>query len=925
MCRKMNYLVSLLLVLTLAGAGMSQGIDPNLVGWWKLDEGTGTITLDETDYWNDGTLYGGPLWIDGRIGGALDFDGTDDYVDCGNSDSLNITGQITMAAWINTRTAANSQHQHYLGKGNNSYCIKQNSGNNLEVVIYIGGWKVATHRIDESFGNEWHHMVGTYDGSSIKLYLDSELLATTNQTGAIGTNADPVRIGTRDGTRWYHTGGIDDARIYNRAISAVEVKKLASPERASNPIPADDSVTTNPELTLQWDAGLNAVTHNLYFSDDEQAVIDGTAPLTTLDQTSYGPLTLELGKTYSWRVDEIEADGTTINTGELWSFTIQPLSAYNPTPANGAKYVDINADLAWSPGFNAVSHDIYFGTDREAMLNADYSSPEYKGNQTELTLDIDTLEHNTVYYWQVDEHNNDMTITNGELWSFRTIPETPITDPNLVGWWKLDDEEGKIALDWSGYGNNGSIVGEPQWITGQFEGALTLDGIDDCIDIGNPPSLDINDVVTVMAWVKMEEAGNSANQSFVTKGNDSYGLRHAASNNIQFRLNDTTLVDTPVDNSFNGVWHHVVGTCDGNQLQIYIDGTLMNTTVGSGTVPSSIYNVNIGRESVGNRYLYFGAIDDVQIYNRVLTPEEIQNAVRGNPLLAWNPGPGNGELLDLIAFDGLSWTPGDAAAEHDVYFGIDKESVADADTSTADIYRGRQQGTTFTINEGVQANQSYFWRIDEINNDAAIIKGGIWTFTIADYLIVDDFESYNDLNIDQEGNNRIYLTWLDGFENPTTNGSTMGYPEPDFAEGEHFVETETVHGGGQSAPIFYDNTTAGSSEVTANTSDLPIGTDWTVGSPDTLSLWIYGDPNNSTTERMYLKVNNVKVVYDGELTVAEWQQWTIDLATLGVNLNNVTTMSIGFERTGATGGTGMVFVDDIRLLFPADEQAVLEQ
>ncbi len=913
MCTQKSYLISLMLILTFAGISAAQGLDPNLVGWWKFDEGAGTIAYDETDYWNDGVLYGGPQWIEGRIGGALDFDGVDDYVNCGDDESFDITGQITMAAWINTRTAANSQHQHYLGKGNNSYCIKQNSGNNLEVVIYIGGWKVATSRIDESFGNEWHHMVGTYDSSQIKLYVDGELMSTTNQTGAIATNADPVRIGTRDGTRWYHTGGIDDARIYNRAISAVEVKKLASPERASNPIPADGSVTTETEVTLQWDAGLNAATHNVYFSDDEQAVIDDAVPVITLDQTSYGPLSLELGKTYSWRVDEVEADGTTINTGEIWSFTIQPLSAYNPSPANGEKYVDINADLAWSPGFTAESHDVYFGTDETALA--------FKGNQTETALEIDTLEYNTVYYWQVDEHNNDMTITSGELWSFRTIPETPITDPNLVGWWKLDDEEGKLALDWSGYGNNGSIAGEPQWIIGQFEGALALDGVDDCIDIGNPEILDINDsVVTVMVWVKMEEAGNSADQSFVTKGNDSYGLRHAGSNNIQFRISDTTLVDTPVDNSFNGVWHHVVGVCDASQLRLYIDGTLKNTTNNSGSVPSSIYNVNIGRESVGNRFLYYGAIDDVKIYDRVLTLEEIQGTVRGNPLLAWNPGPGNGALLDLIGFEQLSWSPGDEAAEHDVYIGTDKESVVNANTSTTDIYRGRQQNTTFTIDEGVQANQSYFWRIDEINNDSTISRGGIWTFTIANYLIVDNFESYNDLDENTEGSKRIYLTWLDGYDNPNTNGSTMGYPEPAFADGEHFVETTTVHSGGQSAPIFYNNTVAGVSEVTANTDSLHVGHDWTRNSPDTLSMWIYGDPNNSTTEQMYVVINNTKVVYDANLVDASWQEWTIDITTLGLNLNNISTITIGFEPTGAVGGEGVVFVDDIWLYFPVDEQ-----
>ena len=82
-------------------------------------------------------------------------------------------------------------------------------------------------------------------------------------------------------------------------------------------------------------------------------------------------------------------------------------------------------------------------------------------------------------------------------------------------------------------------------------------------------------------------------------------------------------------------------------------------------------------------------------------------------------------------------------------------------------------------------------------------------------------------------------------------------------------------------------------------------------------LWVYGDPNNAATDRMYVKVNNSKVLYTGDLTQTQWQDWSIDLASLGINLSNVTTLTIGFERTGAVGGTGMVFIDDIWLFAPA--------
>src|SRR4030042_1427836 len=101
--------------------------------------------------------------------------------------------------------------------------------------------------------------------------------------------------------------------------------------------------------------------------------------------------------------------------------------------------------------------------------------------------------------------------------------------------------------------------------------------------------------------------------------------------------------------------------------------------------------------------------------------------------------------------------------------------------------------------------------------------------------------------------------------------------------------------------------------MTVETGDLKIGRDWTIGAPATLSLWFYGYAENPASERMYVKVNSAKVVYDGNLAQAQWQKFSIDLAPLGINLSNVITLTIGFERTGATGGSGMVFIDDIAL------------
>jgi len=121
------------------------------------------------------------------------------------------------------------------------------------------------------------------------------------------------------------------------------------------------------------------------------------------------------------------------------------------------------------------------------------------------------------------------------------------------------------------------------------------------------------------------------------------------------------------------------------------------------------------------------------------------------------------------------------------------------------------------------------------------------------------------------------------------------------------MESVTVFGGSQSAPLYYDNTTADYSEATANVANLQVGQDWTKHGIQTLTLWFHGTVGN--TGQMYVKINSTKILYDGGITRPMWRQWNIDLAGLGMNLSNITTLSIGVDG----GVSGMLYVDDIVL------------
>jgi len=289
------------------------------------------------------------------------------------------------------------------------------------------------------------------------------------------------------------------------------------------------------------------------------------------------------------------------------------------------------------------------------------------------------------------------------------------------------------------------------------------------------------------------------------------------------------------------------------------------------------------------------------------------------PELASNPTPAHRATVERTP-DGpdLGWTPGDYAVSHDIYFGTDPNAVRDANDVT-DVnnialwpeFKGNQDPCSYDPNR-LELGKTYYWRIDEVNDSEpnSPWKGVIWEFTVADYVVVDDFESYNEIPVGEQGSNLIYNTWTDGYQDPA-NGSTIGYIMGNS------LESEKVHGGQQSVPVGYDNSVAAYSEVTVNIADLGIGTDWTLDDLKVLSLWFYGGPFNATTEQMYVKLNGVKVTYDGQLNLAIWQEWPVDLAAFGgIDLSSVMTLSIGFERIGAVGSIGSVLIDDIRLYIP---------
>jgi len=273
-----------------------------------------------------------------------------------------------------------------------------------------------------------------------------------------------------------------------------------------------------------------------------------------------------------------------------------------------------------------------------------------------------------------------------------------------------------------------------------------------------------------------------------------------------------------------------------------------------------------------------------------------------------NPQPANG-AVDVQMNATLSWTAADNAVSHELYFGADADAVKSATTASTEYVGPRALGAESYDPGGLAWDSSYAWRVDEVY-PTETVKGLVWTFTTADFILVDGFESYDDIDPlpGELGTNRIFDKWLDGF-GTTTNGALVGNPLPPYAE------QTVVHGGAQSMNYAYDN----ANKTSEATLTLVYPRDWTEQGVAKLSLWFRGASGN-VAERMFVTLNGVAVVYHDDASATQitgWNQWVINLQEfVGVSLMNVNTITIGIgtKDSPTAGGTGTMYFDDIWLV-----------
>ncbi len=355
--------------------GMTAGVAyADLVAHWTLNEMTGDTAADASGNGHDGVLIGGPQWIPGQLGGAVAFDGIDDYIDFGNPQDLPAgTSARSMTAWVTTDDLDSgwvAAAAYGSPAGSQAFGFARN-GRLLSGFGYGNDLTVA----DFFETDTWYHLALTYDGATASLYVNGELLLAEGKTWNLNLSRAHIGRQINDAPEFWH-GIVDDVRIYNHALSQKEVQDamIGTPELSAAPAPEDEAIDVVRDVTLSWTPGQFAVTHDVYvgqvFADVDSA--DRDTPLDVLvgldhNTNTLDPGRLDFGKTYYWRVDEVNgAPDYTVFKGNVWRFTVEAFaipvetitaSASTSTPGmEPSKTVD-------SSGLNALDQHSSQGMD----------------------------------------------------------------------------------------------------------------------------------------------------------------------------------------------------------------------------------------------------------------------------------------------------------------------------------------------------------------------------------------------------------------------------------------------------------------------------------------------------------------------------------------------------------------------------------
>jgi len=447
MCRKLICLVSFVSILGILLPSAARAADPDLVGWWKLNEGSGDTAIDSSRSATNGRIVngaagglgpGGSVWVnDPERGIVLGFNGNDStggHVIAGRIPAMTLTNDFTWAFWAKQHPNQATNNDTILGNryGGTASPLQFTKFTPTRFEFYNDDASYAQGINYNSIPNGvWIHHVLVKDGNRLTYYRNAIESGTNTITKTMDGNPFYMGGDAQPAECWQ--GYMSDVRIYTKALTYGEVlgAMKGSGEAwpyASSPSPADGALHKDTWVNLSWKPGARAVSHDIYLGDKlddvnngthDSAIFRGNQTLTYYVAGFPGfayPDGLVPGTTYYWRIDEVNnADPNSPWKGDVWSFSIPPKKAYYPVPADGAESVALDVKLSWTAGFGARLHTVYFGDKFETVANAAGGPP-----QGTTTYTPSGLKRAKTYYWRVDEFDG-VAAYKGDVWSFTTL------------------------------------------------------------------------------------------------------------------------------------------------------------------------------------------------------------------------------------------------------------------------------------------------------------------------------------------------------------------------------------------------------------------------------------------------------------------------------------------------------------------------
>lgn len=673
---------------------------PAPVAYWKFDEGSGNTANDSTNNNNNGNINGASWRQDSDCisGKCLSFDGVDDYVVVGANKFGSDRGSVSI--WFRPdKDMANSSMIFGHQNGDNRLYIGSDSWPRIK--LGIAGSGGINSGQDVEYG-VWQHAVLTYDNGAWNFYYNGKQVSSGNYSGSIIFSSP--EIGDEGGSSWVNNykGAIDEVKIYPFARSAEQIKMDYNSGLAGSGA-AEGSAQSFGGKSDKW------LTDGLvgHWKMDETSW-NGTAGEVkdasgnNNNGTSAGGATAAVAKygnggSFDGTDDYVNMGNPThyqfintssfsmsawIKTNDLSGFEHiigKGYGGYRLAKSNDTISFRLNSNqltaatpslLNTSDWFHVVA--VYDGITKNAKI---YVNGQQQANSTNTSVNWTSTSDN----FQIGNSPNESYYFNGKIDEARTYNRalSPEEVRKLYDWapgpvlhYKLDENAGTSASDFSGNGINGNMVNSPTWTQGKYGSAVKFAGTSDYVNVNNTAMLNPA-YVTVEAWAKFDSLSDRPH--IVGKGDGSsgaYWIVVEANGLPRFYYSKSggawANAGGTAGDIVAGDWYHFAGVYDGTKAYIYVNGVLKGSASDVGVLKTDDVNpLRLGRNS-GDLDTYAGMIDDVKIYNYARTTDQIVEDMSGGgsdadsgggtvePLAYWKFDEGSGTTANNVGFKGSS-------------------------------------------------------------------------------------------------------------------------------------------------------------------------------------------------------------------------------------------------------------------------------